>query len=218
MKVITWKYIKCVIFTHKIPPKRYFIVRRCGIIFFNRAFTSISSIPTQRTLCWRIWEQKETKKVLKTTENKSSLFLNCHVDAEDISRFYRVGLCIDYGNDTAPEYIPKSGGTATIGTISLEWGCPGIYDCQELNNHNVNKIINCIYTHALERVSMVSMFFLFSLREILENIVLVDMNKNLKKNILRLFLLESFFSGLKLEFLSLTSLFSGVLTSIAASL
>ena len=81
----------------------------------------------------------------------------------------------------SPENIPESLGTATISKIIQECWWSGIDHCLALNNDNLNASLNEISTHILEVVFRVTMSLRLLPREILENIVLVKINKNLQK-------------------------------------
>ena len=58
----------------------------------------------------------------------------------------------------------------------------GIDHCQALNNHNVNTSHNGIPAHSLGGFSVVSMLLMFLPRFILDNFMLVETDKNLKKD------------------------------------
>ena len=80
-----------------------------------------------------------------------------------------------------PENIPEPARTATTARIGQEWGWMGIDHCQTLENNNVRESLKVVSDHPLEGLSVISMFFLLFPRDIRENIVLVEMNKTLKK-------------------------------------
>ena len=78
-----------------------------------------------------------------------------------------------------------------------------------MENSNVKESINVISDHALEGVSIVSMLLVLFPRNLLNDLVLVEMKKNLEKEKSRSLLFVSFFSVLRFGFLFLLSLVSG---------
>ena len=72
----------------------------------------------------------------------------------------------------------------------------GIDHLRALNNTNVKASLNTIYTHTLDLVDTVSMFWMFLPRELLKNPILVDMNKNLQRGKLDVVSFGDFLQGI----------------------
>ena len=89
----------------------------------------------------------------------------------------------------------------------------GIDNLRELKYHNVKESLNGISAHSLEGVPLVSISLMFSPKDILENIVLVEMNKNTNKEKLEVTSFGEFIDWIRIWVLCLLSLVSGALIS-----